>query len=332
VWKISAGSDAAWPLGLNPNQLPVSVLAVIPSSRFANGFKTFPVVYALVVLSLCTPCSLKATILLRDSFDYPDGSLLNGLVNPSGQTWEFVGGTSSIAVAPSIAAGSLSYPGLSGSSGNRVVASNDFSASGRIALGQTVSSGTLYYSLIFQVSDITGLVNTTTGSFFAGLNTVTGPGTTGPAVAAAGMLVRLDPENPAAFNLGTTVNGSTTEPRVFDPTDHFEGEIVFLVASYTFNPGAGDDVARLYVNPDISAFASGVLPSPSAEATGSDVTTGSLMSVFLRNNTVEPQQIYMDELRVGTSPIDVVPEPSSALLLLGTAALLAGTRQRRRLN
>ena len=79
----------------------------MPFSFPSVGFKQILTVYTFSLLALCSPSSSEAVILLRDSFDYPADSNLRDQVNPSGQTWAFVGSSSAIAVAPAIGAGNL---------------------------------------------------------------------------------------------------------------------------------------------------------------------------------------------------------------------------------
>jgi hypothetical protein len=65
-----------------------------------------------------------------------------------------------------------------------------------------------------------------------------------------------------------------------------------------------------------------------ADATTASDNVGSLVSFFVRNNSVEPNQIQVDELRIdNTWGAVTAPEPHSLAILLIPACLLA-RRQR----
>src|SRR5439155_7069353 len=114
--------------------------------------------------------------------------------------------------------------------------------------------------------------------------------------------------------------------RIFDTVDRTAGQTLFVVAGYQFGPNADDDNSYLWINPAASTFGTNNVPTPDVTSSGiasvgtaSDIPLNQLTSVFLRNNSVEPNQILLDELRVDTSWAGVtgaVPEPSSAALLL----------------
>ena len=91
-----------------------------------------------------------------------------------------------------------------------------------------------------------------------------------------------------------------------------------------------DDVARIWINPDLSTFDG--ISSPSATFTGNDIANTGLGSFFFRRTGGLPDEVEMDELRVGTTYQDVVPEPAS----LSAVGLIAGhfllRRGRRRFN
>ncbi|MEX0611511.1 MAG: PEP-CTERM sorting domain-containing protein [Pirellulales bacterium] len=116
------------------------------------------------------------------------------------------------------------------------------------------------------------------------------------------------------------------------------GEAVFVVASITNNPGAQNDVARLWINPDASTFATDTPPLPllapdpmnldsfkntvacpegsvscgfveSPTVLGNDMNLGAGQSAdlgpartfLLRMNAASPFEHYFDELRIGTT-------------------------------
>lgn len=287
-----------------------------------------------VVLSAVVVQS-QATVIFYDSFNYsPVGSQVSAAGTPS-WTLRNAGQTD-----PKIAAGSLTYPGLQTASGDNSVVFDGIAPAAGIAsrqLGQVyniTNVTTLYYSFTFQVSSIvtgdwaTG-ANLTNGSFMMGFSQDTS-GAFANGSAAAPLLIRTgDPFNASgvasdfqAFQLGTGVTAVSPGSRVFDGNNTYgPGTNLFLVLSYTFNGGASDDVARLYVNP-IPGSLEGA-NTPVVNATGvADVSNNQIQALFLRNNSVEPASTLIDDLRVGTTWQDVTPVPEPAVASLIGLALL----------
>jgi hypothetical protein len=290
---------------------------------------------------------LRAAPIFYDSFNYsPAGTQLSSAGSPS-----WVLRPAGATVDPKIISGSLSYPGLQTASGDNSVVFDGTGAAGVASrqLGQIYNisnAPALYYSLTFQVSNITaadwgGAANFLTGSFMMGFNS-----DASAAVAqvntAAPLLIRTgDPNNVSgtandfpSFQLGTGVTATSPGSRVFDGAHNYDaGTTLFLVLSYTFGPAAADDTARLFVNPIPGSLESA--NTPVVTATGvADVTNNQIQTFFLRNNSVEPAGTLIDDLRVGTSWADVtplaVPEPSSvALTAFCAAGLLLPRRSRR---
>jgi hypothetical protein len=285
---------------------------------------------ALLVLACALPASAA---LLYDGFDYPSGAALSGQTNNNvspAQTWAYVG-TGTNSADPKTTTGSLTYAGLPASVGNSIVTDRTQSGVSRIALPSALTSGTVYYSMIVKVNDITGLTNTTTGSFLAGLNNTTG---TGVSITSAGasLMIHRDAVDTSGYNLGVAVSTANAD-RIFDTVDHSVGQTLFIVAAYQFNPNADDDNSYLWINPSSATFGTNNIPAPDVTSSGaasvgtaSDIPLNQLTSVFLRNNSVEPNQIQVDELRVDTSWAGVtgaVPEPGAlALFTVAVAASL----------
>jgi hypothetical protein len=285
---------------------------------------------ALVSLGLLSAPALAAPVLI-DSFDYPAGAPLSGQVAPNGQTWMLVTPASGLNLAdPTIGAGSLGG-GPGAPAGNSVLTDRSQVGSSRITLspGTAPNSGTVYYSALVRVNDMAGLTNTTTGSFFAGLNSGSGAAQSITSAGAA-LMIHLDSDNASAYNLGIAATTANND-RIFDTRELTAGQTVFVVASYQFVAGADNDVARLWIDPDPALFAAGTPPVPdvvsdAAVTVGASTDNNQLASFFLRNNSVEPAQIQFDELRIGTSPADVVPEPGTFGIL---ACAVVGLLRRR---
>jgi hypothetical protein len=290
----------------------------------------------LVLLASAAVPQAQATPDIYDSFNYPTTNVQLSVAGSP--TWvAYAGG----GVNPTNISGSLSYPGLQTASGDNSVQWNGAGATGIAARNLSTlyninNVTTLYYSLTFKVQTITaadwgGSANYISGSFMMGFNQKLQNGTTlAQADAGAPLLIRTgDPNNVSGtandfqqFQLGTGLT-ATSAQRVFDGTHNYNpGDTLFLVLSYTFNPGASDDVAKLYVNPTPGS-SEGANTAVVTVTGGTEITSAQIQSVFLRNNSVEPLNTQMDDLRVGTTWEDVtpaVPEPSTSLLL-GLSAL-----------
>ena len=285
-----------------------------------------------LVIALWSCCTLPASAAsIYEPFDYaPVGSPLAGKGTPP-QNWAYVG-TGANSADPIIAAGSLSYPGAVASSGNSVVTNRTQSGSDRIALPFGVSSGTIYYSMMVRVNDMTGLTNTTTGSFFAGLNNTAGAGTSITS-AGAGTFIHRDPVDTTGYNLGVGVSTANND-RKFDTVAYHAGDTLFVVAAYEFLAGTDNDNAYLWINPPAASLGAEIAPAPTVSSLGAaDATTvsdnvGALVSFFLRNNSVEPAQIQVDEVRVdGSWAGATAPEPGMMSLFLLAVPLLGRRRK-----
>ncbi len=266
-----------------------------------------------------TTSPVHARLIWHDSFGYAStGSQISTAGSPSWYQYATV-------TDPTIAAGSLSYPGLQTGPGSNSVL---FTGTGTPYTGIAMRAldavytineiTTLYYSLTFQVTSVTpadwgGSANWLTGSFMMGFDQEAS-GALAQGDVAAPLLVRTgDPDNTSGsadnyqgFQLGTGVTAASAT-RAFDATHTYEpGTTLFLVLSYTFVDGADNDVARLYVNPPLGSPESS--NSPVVTVTGvADVINNQIQSVLLRHNSVEPGGTLIDDLRIGTTWADVTP-------------------------
>jgi hypothetical protein len=289
-----------------------------------------------VVAALGLAVAGPARAALYEGFDYPPSVQLAGQTNPqTGQQWAYVGTGLTNSLDPTTAPGGLTYAGFPDSTGNSVITNRSQTGASRLSLPAGVTSGTVYYSMLVRVNDLTGLTNTTTGSFFAGLNNGTGPGasiTQGGAL----LMIHLDPDTAEAYNLGVAVNPANAD-RIFEETARILGETLLVVGAYEFKPGADNDVAYLWINPASDTFGADAPPPPTVTSDGavsvgtaSDIPLGQLVSVFLRNNSVEPQTIQVDELRVDTTwaGVTTIPEPGAIAPVMMVLGGLARARRR----
>jgi hypothetical protein len=294
---------------------------------------------AIAALGVVASQACAATIL--EPFDYDPGSLQGNTLAATGRSW-LRAGTANPPDSINVVAGSLTAPtGLPASSGNAVSITGSGNGSGssqRLAIttgtvgvdeAGFITSGTVYYSFLLNVSELTGS-NTTVGGFFTGLNNTGDQSQSGnPSVVGARMQARIDPADATKYNIGAFANHGATAASSAWSVPLAVGDTLFVVGAYTFNSGANDDVADLWINPDSSTFG---LTAPAADRTdtgGNDLTQ--IASILLRQSPAP--YLTMDELRFGTSWADVtsnvVPEPACGGILVAAFALAIGPRRRR---
>jgi len=286
----------------------------------------------LALASLVLAGTSSANLIIYDGFDYSTGSLL-GKTNPSTGNNYLRAGTSTNPTAINVVSGSLASPGGTYPTpvGNSLALTGIGDNSGstdRLALPSTISTGTVYYSMLLRGDSLSGS-NNTTGGFFIGLNnTGNSSQTTNPSVAAARIQSRIDPTDASKYDLGIFSNVAATAGAT-----SWSGPIALsgthlIVCSYTFNTAtATDDVASMWIDPDPSTFSNASAPAPNFTATGSDISSPGVSSVIFRQS---PAPFFtMDEFRLGTNWSDVftVPEPASLSLLAIGASLLVRRRR-----
>ena len=209
---------------------------------------------ALAILS--TAAAASATNLYTDAFNYPAGSALG--TNPP---WE-----NPIARTPpmTVQAGSLNYPGFP-AAGNSLQLNNAIGDTNVVSLGASpLSSGTVYYSMVLQLNAAF------TGSgqpYFAGFDDNASGGTfdTG-----ASLVVRRNAGDNSKVDLGIAAAAASpgnNNTKIYSPTPYSTTDMLFVVGSYTFNPDAKDDVARLYVFTNGQAIPTSEPGTPAAMST-----------------------------------------------------------------
>lgn len=202
-----------------------------------------------------------------------------------------------------IAANSLTYTGLAASTGNKLA----FGGAGIDAtrdLSTAQTAGTTFYSLLLNVSDLTLNSNpsTTGGYCFGFISTGTSFGGT----------LWIKKASETTFNIG--VNARTTgTATVFGTTAYNINETHLIVVSYTLNAAAGDDVAKLWVNP--SNLGAATAPTETATMTNTGGTDlASVSKILIRQGSAtDTAEIQLDEIRVGTSWAEVTPPATAGL-------------------
>ncbi len=279
--------------------------------------RILPLIFAFIsVTALATPIAYEG-------FDYAlTPTNLVGHVTPDGFTWDQAGPTTGGTNVPAINAGSLSYSGLAPSVGNSAkfggIDSGGMAA--RFSLKSPVTTGTLYYSFLVKLTDITGL--STSGVFWAGFNNAAGAQATVPSVVGTRVVTRTNGATGVAIGLDKSSGGAANfqwYPDNVNPTAFNVGDTIFVVGSYTFNTGSSsDDVSQMWINPDPANFGAASAPTTNVltATVGNDLNGLQIASFCLFNRNVgEPKGGHFDELTIGTTWADVTPTAASMAIV-----------------
>jgi hypothetical protein len=244
---------------------------------------------------------------------------------------------------PTIVSGDLFYPGLPSAGGGRSV---QFGGSGASALMNLTAGstgftpgnapGTYYYSFLLQLTDLGTL--SSGSSFFAGFTKVVSHNNGTATPTSVGARVYVQSDGGTGYRLGIALgsgDNNVTGPLAYDSTSFSAGDTLFVVGSYSINAGTGNDQSALWINPDVSTFGSATAPAADVSVSNGNsvLDMQRLASFTIFQNSVNQPTGLIDDLRIGLTWADVVPEPStSALGMLGLAMFWARARARRQSN
>ncbi len=265
---------------------------------------------------------------------YAVGSALANQTNALLQGWGSLGGNFP-GPQPTIVSGNLSYPGLPTSQGNSVsfVAATNMGA--RLDLQTNGSSGTFYYSLILQITDISSVPTTNANNAFAGFSDTAGGQV--QQLARLGTRVLTKRVN-NGFVIGLGRN-STIADYIYDTTQYNVNDVLFIVGSYELVGGVTN--VNLWINPATNTFGSLTPPAPTLSASNYTTTTGALnvngvrSFAILCQNATAPSGI-IDELRVEKNwgdvtggqppqPIAITVQPTARNVTAGNTVAFAVT-------
>lgn len=136
-----------------------------------------------------------------------------------------------------------------------------------------------------------------------------------------------------AGNFFASGQALTTNP-VVTSTNTYGAGTYFVVARFE-NGGTTNDSISLWINPNLSAFGAPdvVLNAASAGTDTNFYVSGNAgyriqgLVLDFKSDGTSAGSTSVDEIRIGTTITDVIPEPSSTLLLIAAAGLL-GVRRR----
>ncbi len=242
--------------------------------------------FALLIATITV--SNSSAQLLTEPFNYT-ASATGGLQGQSSGAWQNINTGDSIIVE----SGSLSYPGITASAGNKITYGGAGTDAYRAFTSQT--TGTVYASFLLNISNL-GTISTTGGYTVGFID-----GTT--STFASTVWLRLS--GTSNFNIG--VNPRTTASNtVWLPTAYNTSTTYLVVIAYQLVSGTTNDIVKIWVNPT-SLGAAEPTADASATNTGTDLT--SVQRIFLRQDAIgtTPGVISLDEFRVGTSWESVTP-------------------------
>ena len=289
---------------------------------------------SLLLASLLFTAIAASAYPLYEPFNYDPSVNTNliGQTNPDGQTWVQAGPALALTNQPFISLGSLSYPGLAPSIGNSASANGLTGTTASPGLAArfpvpTVTSGTLYFSFLCKLTDLTGL--STSGVFWAAFNNSSGSQLTVPTVVTTRVVTKTNAAVAGGFFIGLDKSSATPSGFVFATNQCVLNQTIFIVGSYTFNSsGTADDVSQLWVDPDASTFGAATAPTNAiVNSNGGDIAQIASFCLFLDRNNGQPRGITMDELIISTNWADVTPtrpvitgQPQSQRVLAGSTA------------
>lgn len=246
----------------------------------------------------------RATLLLYEGFDYATGSNITGQNGGSGFSgaWQLgMGGETTNVVGAS----GLTYPGVASTG----LAVNDGNTAAHSNLRSWTPSAGLFDD--GNVLWFSALVNTSATSsdvrlYFSSNSTVSfgGAGFNIFGGAAAGGTPGVRSEINGGFS--PTINGTP-------------GTTMFIVGRITFSDTAGADSITAWLNP-------ASMPTTGGVTVNGNITTGASLNMGIRGGG--NWQGTFDELRLGTTYADVIPEPAT-MGLLGLSLGMLSLRRRR---
>ena len=305
--------------------------------------------YATGILTAFSITPAFAGLLIYEPFDYSPGATIIGqtdIYSPGSPTWLRAGTATTPehqVISPSLTMPSGLPPSI-GNAGETIggQAGGDWTEYARMNLPMEYgASSSLYYSLLLNVPSTTGLTiaNSNANANNDGIiafNNSMGAQSTRPNTWAGELVIRLGATT-GTFDLG--IRASTTAANTtYWSADLTPGSTYFVVVGWaeSATPGTGG-LSSLWINPNSSTYGASIAPAADGSTVGTfsataanDHTDSLILGAGIASGTT-PSQTWVDEIRVGDTWADVVPEPSTLTLAgLGALFMVSCYRARRR--
>jgi len=270
--------------GDNPTSVAAGNITVSGVSEGTNFSATITGGTCSLLSSSASPeCKPTNTLPFTENFNYTVGNSLG-----AEQKWTNVNTGDNVAVT----AGNLTYPGIS-SSGNSI----SFTGAGieTFTPFTATTAGTVYYSFLMNITDLSNVTPDLTETYFAGL-------TDGLKNYMGRLFVK---KNATQYNLGFDSASTTTN---YDATLRTVGDVVLVVMGYDF---AANKLSAWF-NPDLSTFTAA---TPATLVSTPATAIANLGGFMLRQDSdTKTPAITIDELKISTNiPLSIKQNSISGL-------------------
>jgi hypothetical protein len=212
-----------------------------------------------------------------------------------------------------VASGSLSYSGLLESTANNIKvggAGDDIV----IWFGDRAADTKIYYSFIFQVTDMAGIGAGTPAHFAGFSNSYTTTGSLGCSI-----FFQKDVTDQTKFNIGHSTRSSVVpvwNSVASIPVQYSVNTPIFIVGCYeiigTFLDGTPNDKSSMWINPSSATFENALPPTASLTSVlivGGPNDINPVRSFYIRQDAVSNTPLIdIDEIRIGSLWAEVTPK------------------------
>jgi hypothetical protein len=200
--------------------------------------------------------------------------------------------------------------------------------------GPYLTNSVLYYSLLLNVSDLTGLTTlhsnlNAANDMIISFSNATGAQSARPSLF-AGMLTIRQGTAANTYNLGIRASTTAASTTFWETTDYAPNTTLLVVARWTEGATAGTGgLSELWINPSSLSFG-GSAPAADGSTAGTFSATGTndhTNSLLIGAGTAagsNPNVVNVDEIRVGTTWADVTAVPeASTFITIGLGGIFA---------
>jgi hypothetical protein len=269
---------------------------------------------AVVLLALFSSSAISQTLFFEENFNYRADTL----TVVSGGNWTNFSGTGYKIL---VSNGDLSYPGYKvagGDSGKITLSTNTASAEDIMRTFPT-QTGTVYASMLINVLDTTRLWpnSSSNGDYFTGFL---------PSTSTSNYICRFSIKrstNDSTFLLG--IRAVTTSATTWATKEYSIGKTHLIVFSYQIIADTSNDIASLWINPNLS----GTMPPADVISIASGTEQPDIARLFFRQAYTNPSStphVEIDKIRVADSwseaPLPVELVSFTAILQKGNNVVL----------